>query len=109
MSRAPANLICSYVPPRSMGTVFHVSKKFTKESVLPIEKDVIVAEGIVIEALPDALFRVELQTKGEEKPTVLCHLSGKMRINRIRILQGDRVLLEMSPYDLAKGRITRRL
>lgn len=62
-------------------------------------------EGIVKEALPNTLFRVEL----EDGSVVLCHLSGKMRIHFIKILPGDRVRIEMTPYDLGKGRITYRV
>ncbi len=61
--------------------------------------------GIVKESLPNTLFRVEL----EDGSVVLCHLSGKMRMNFIKILPGDRVIVEMTPYDLNKGRIVRRL
>ncbi len=66
------------------------------------KKDVIEAEGTVVEALPNAMFRVEL----DSGHTVLAHISGKMRMNYIRILLGDRVTLELSPYDLTRGRIT---
>ena len=62
-------------------------------------------EGVVIESLPNTVFRVQLQA-GQ---TGLGHLSGKMRLNRIRVLPGDKVLLEVTPYDLSKGRIIRRL
>jgi translation initiation factor IF-1 len=68
------------------------------------KKDVIEAEGTVVEALPNAMFRVEL----DSGHTVLAHISGKMRMNYIRILLGDRVTLELSPYDLTRGRITYR-
>jgi len=61
-------------------------------------------EGTVIESLPNAMFRVEL----ENKHVVLAHVSGKMRMHFIRILPGDRVALELSPYDLGRGRITYR-
>jgi translation initiation factor IF-1 len=61
-------------------------------------------EGIVQEALPNAMFRVELQNKH----TILAHVSGKLRLNYIRIVPGDKVTVEMSPYDLTKGRITWR-
>ncbi|OGH37900.1 MAG: translation initiation factor IF-1 [Candidatus Levybacteria bacterium RIFCSPLOWO2_01_FULL_38_21] len=61
-------------------------------------------DGVVKEALPNTLFRVEL----ENGDVVLCHLSGKMRMNFIKILPGDRVKLEMTPYDKTKGRITYR-
>lgn len=61
-------------------------------------------EGVVAEALPNAMFRVEL-TNGHK---ILAHISGKMRKNYIRILPGDRVIVELSPYDLTKGRIIYR-
>ncbi|MFS4085265.1 translation initiation factor IF-1 [Aerococcus urinaeequi] len=61
-------------------------------------------EGTVTETLPNAMFKVQLENGYE----VLAHISGKMRVNYIRILPGDRVKVEMSPYDLAKGRITYR-
>jgi len=68
-------------------------------------KDVIELEGEVTEALPNALFRVRLET-GQ---MVLAHVSGKIRKNFIRILPGDRVKVELSPYDLTRGRITFRV
>lgn len=61
-------------------------------------------EGVVKESLPNTLFRVEL----ENGTLILCHLSGKMRMNFIKILPGDKVRVEMTPYDKAKGRITYR-
>ena len=64
-------------------------------------------EGLIVEALPNAMFRVEIPV-GETKKTVLAHVSGKMRQNYIRILPGDRVLVELSPYDLERGRIRYR-
>ncbi len=67
-------------------------------------KEVIELEGKVMELLPNAMFRVEL-SNGHK---VLAHVSGKIRMNFIRILAGDRVLVELSPYDLTKGRITYR-
>ena len=66
--------------------------------------DVIEMEGVVKEALPSAMFKVEL-TNGHQ---ILAHVSGKIRVHFIRILPGDRVTVEMSPYDLTKGRITYR-
>jgi translation initiation factor IF-1 len=72
---------------------------------LPEKKDVIEVEGRVVEALPNAMFRVEL----DNGYRVLAHISGKIRLNFIRILPGDRVRLELSPYDLTRGRIVRRL
>ncbi len=72
---------------------------------MPEKKDVIEVEGTVVEALPNAMFRVEL----DNGHRVLAHISGKIRLNFIRILPGDRVKLELSPYDLTRGRIVRRL
>jgi translation initiation factor IF-1 len=69
-----------------------------------VSKDTIRIEGVVKEILPNTMFRVEL-TNGHE---VLAHISGKMRLHSIRILPGDTVIMEMSPYDLDKGRITYR-
>jgi translation initiation factor IF-1 len=68
------------------------------------KKDVIEAEGTVIAALPNAMFRVRLDSGHE----VLAHISGKMRVYYIRILLGDRVVVELSPYDLTRGRIVYR-
>ncbi|HOI54047.1 MAG TPA: translation initiation factor IF-1 [Phycisphaerae bacterium] len=67
-------------------------------------KDAIRIEGVVREALPNAMFRVEL----ENGHKILAHVSGKMRMHFIRILPGDKVTIEMSPYDLTKGRIVYR-
>ena len=68
------------------------------------KQDVIELEGTVLEALPNAMFRVEL----ENGHKILAHISGKMRMHYIKILPGDKVSIEMSPYDLTKGRITYR-
>ncbi|GAA6513192.1 translation initiation factor IF-1 [Merdimmobilis hominis] len=68
------------------------------------KEDVIEIEGVVVEALPNAQFLVEL-TNGHR---LLAHISGKLRMNFIRILPGDKVTVEISPYDLTKGRITWR-
>ena len=68
------------------------------------KEDMIEVEGTVIEALPNAMFQVEL-ANGHK---VLAHISGKLRMNFIKILTGDKVTLEMSPYDLSRGRITWR-
>lgn len=67
-------------------------------------KEVIEAEGTVVEALPNAVFRVELNSGHR----VLAHISGKIRMHYIRILLGDRVRVELSPYDLTRGRIVYR-
>ena len=66
--------------------------------------DVIEIEGVVVEKLPNAMFKVEL----ENGHIVLAHISGKLRMNFLKILPGDKVTLEMSPYDLSKGRIVWR-
>lgn len=66
--------------------------------------DVIEVEGIVVDTLPNTMFKVELENGHE----ILAHVSGKIRMNYIRILPGDKVTVEMSPYDLTKGRITYR-
>ena len=68
------------------------------------KKDVIELEGTVTENLPNAMFKVELENGAE----ILAHVSGKIRMHYIKILPGDRVKVEMSPYDLTKGRITFR-
>ena len=67
-------------------------------------EDVIEVEGIVTEALPNTLFKVQLKNGHE----ILAHISGKLRMNYIKILPGDKVKIELSPYDLTKGRITWR-
>ena len=77
-----------------------------------MKSGVIEVDGEVTEALPNTMFRVliksgQIQNVNEDK-SVLCHLSGKMRIHYVRILPGDRVKIEMTPYDLAKGRISYR-
>ena len=87
---------CDYrvhAPKIPIGEVINLSKQ-----------DVIEVEGVVLESLPNAMFKVELQNKH----TILAHVSGKLRMNYIRIVPGDKVTVEMSPYDLTKGRITWR-
>ena len=68
------------------------------------KENAIEIEGVVVEPLPNAMFRVELDNGHK----VLAHISGKMRMNFIRILPGDKVMVELSPYDLSRGRITYR-
>ena len=77
------------------------SCKELKEAESMSKADVIEVEGTVLEKLPNAMFKVEL----ENKHVVLAHISGKLRMNFIRILPGDKVTIELSPYDLDKGRI----
>jgi translation initiation factor IF-1 len=74
-----------------------------QESRMPKE-EAIKVEGIVLETLPNAMFKVELENKHQ----VLAHISGKMRMHFIKILPGDKVTVELSPYDLTRGRITYR-
>ena len=88
--RAP--LVSSDPPPEVVGTIAKP------------KDDTILVEGTVVEPLPNAMFRVEL----ENGHKVLAHISGKMRMHYIRILPGDRVQVELTPYDLARGRITYR-
>lgn len=77
----------------------------SEEKVAALSKqDAIELEGKVIEPLPNAMFNVEL----ENGHTILCTISGKIRLNYIRILPGDKVVVEISPYDLQRGRITYR-
>ena len=68
------------------------------------KSDVIEIEGVVIEKLPNAMFQVELENGHQ----VLAHISGKLRMNYIRILPGDKVTIELAPYDLSKGRVSGR-
>lgn len=70
-----------------------------------MEKELIKIEGEIVEALPNTTFKVRLKNGHE----ILAHISGRMRVNYIRLLPGDKVLVEMSPYDLTKGRIKQRL
>jgi translation initiation factor IF-1 len=88
--RAP--LVASDPPPEVVGTIAKP------------KDDTILVEGTVVEPLPNAMFRVEL----ENGHKVLAHISGKMRMHYIRILPGDRVQVELTPYDLSRGRITYR-
>ena len=91
------------------------TEQIHKEATSLPKEDVIEIEGIVREALPNAIFKVEMLSEdkatGKLTPsghTLLAHISGKLRTNFIRILPGDKVTVEMSPYDLTKGRITWR-
>lgn len=72
---------------------------------MAVEKEVIKLTGVVVEALPNAQFRVEL----ENGHTIMAHISGKMRKHYIRLVPGDKVEVELTPYDLTKGRISFRL
>lgn len=69
------------------------------------QKNTIELEGVVIETLPSAVFRVQI----ESGAIILAHLAGKLRVNKIRVLPGDKVIVEMTPYDLSRGRVIRRL
>ena len=90
--------------PACLGTLGSIVP-LIEEAVLPKPKDdAIVLEGTILESLPNAMFRVEL----ENGHKVLAHISGKMRMHYIRILPGDKVQVELTPYDLTRGRITYR-
>jgi translation initiation factor IF-1 len=94
-------VVCTRPVPQPLGPVISAIRSTT----LPKSKeDAIVLEGTVTEPLPNAMFRVEL----ENGHKVLAHISGKMRMHYIRILPGDRVQVELTPYDLTRGRITYR-
>lgn len=81
-----------------------MDERFQGIEVRTTRKGFLELQGVVEELLPSAMFRVRLENSTE----LLCHLSGRMRMHRIRILPGDRVTIEMTPYDFTKGRITRR-
>ncbi len=89
--------------PRSEYLPACILEFFPRGKILPKEESIEV-EGVVVESLPNALFRVEL----ENGHKILAHISGKMRMHYIRILPGDKVTVDMSPYDLTRGRITYR-
>lgn len=82
-------------------------QKYSVQVIQMTKEQPITVDGIIKETLPGAMFRVEI-TIGENKHEVLAHVSGKMRMHFIKILPGDVVTLEMSPYDLSRGRITYR-
>jgi len=73
-----------------------------------MSKDVIELIGVVEETFPNAMFQVRVLSEQAKDHSLLCHLAGRMRVHRVRILPGDRVKLEMTPYDLQKGRIIYR-
>jgi translation initiation factor IF-1 len=73
-----------------------------------VSKDVIELIGLVVETFPNATFQVKILSPQAKDHVLLCHLAGRMRVNRVRILPGDKVRVEMTPYDLQKGRITYR-
>jgi translation initiation factor IF-1 len=76
--------------------------------LLSVSKDVIELIGIVVEAYPNATFKVRVTSDQAKDHELLCHLAGRMRVHRVRILPGDKVRIEMTPYDLQKGRIVYR-
>jgi translation initiation factor IF-1 len=83
-------------------------RKGKAERVRKVKDDVIEVEGVVIESLPNAMFRCTINEAPESQAPVLATISGKIRKNYVKILVGDRVLIELSPYDLTRGRITFR-
>ncbi|GJD11607.1 Translation initiation factor IF-1 [Galdieria sulphuraria] len=95
-------ILCTKV---TLSTRPTLSKSFFLWMAAKVKKDMLEAEGKVIDTLPNAVFRVEL----ENGSVILAHIAGKLRKNLIRILEGDRVKVEISPYDITKGRIIVRL
>jgi translation initiation factor IF-1 len=94
-----------WFPPGSFRLVSGRVRSFVERSPASLpKKDAIEVEGTVVEPLPNAMFRVKL----ENDHVVLAHISGKMRMHYIRILPGDRVVVELSPYDLTRGRVVYR-
>jgi translation initiation factor IF-1 len=92
-------------PPDVCRVVVAVSRRAAKARKAPMPKEELLEfPGFVVELLPNATFRVKLENDHE----IIAHTAGKMRKNRIRVLAGDKVLVEMTPYDLSKGRITYR-
>jgi translation initiation factor IF-1 len=83
-------------------------RKNKTERVRKVKDDVIEVEGVVLESLPNAMFRCTINDAPETQEPVLATISGKIRKNFVKILVGDRVLIELSPYDLTRGRITFR-
>lgn len=75
---------------------------------LSVSKDVIELLGVVEESYPNTTFKVRVTSEQAKDHVLLCHLAGRMRVHRVRILPGDRVKIEMTPYDLQKGRIVYR-
>jgi translation initiation factor IF-1 len=102
MGRRSAHGSLGHCEPSTKRLISRVSRSHTSEDYLA--KEAIEIEGTVTEVLPNATFRVELENGHE----VLAYLSGKMRQNYIRVLEGDRVKVELSPYDLTRGRVTYR-
>jgi translation initiation factor IF-1 len=90
-----------FYPPKRGGPRFQDGAEAPRK----VRDDAIEAEGVVLESLPNVMFKVKLDNDHE----VLGHISGRMRKNYIRIMPGDRVRIELSAYDLSRGRITRRL
>ena len=91
-----------------MATVSHESGPNRSQT----NKETIELEGRVVEALPSAVFRVKIEIpagKPDNGQEILAHIAGRLRVNHIRILPGDRVRIELTPYDLTRGRIIRRL
>jgi translation initiation factor IF-1 len=89
---------------RLRGRTRSTARLRVNHGVLMAKEDLIEFSGTVTEVLPNAMFRVKLENEHE----ILAHTSGRMRKNRIRVLAGDKVTVEMTPYDLSKGRITYR-
>lgn len=89
------------------GSALYAESVGQAPEIYSLKAETIEVEGVVVAALPNAMFRVAIEA-GEEKHTILAHISGKMRKYYIRILPGDTVTVEISPYDTSRGRITYR-
>ncbi len=90
----------------SVGRICRLSRAI--DPALPVSKDVIELAGVVEESYPNATFRIRVTSEQAKDHQLLCTLAGRMRMHRVRILPGDRVKVEMTPYDLEKGRIVYR-
>lgn len=86
----------------------NADKNKSKERVRKVKDDVIEVEAVVLESLPNAMFRCSINDAPETQEPILATISGKIRKNFVKILVGDKVLIELSPYDLTRGRITFR-
>ena len=94
--------------PDSLGAGLRPAGSILPPSLRPVSKDVIELIGVVEECYPNTTFRVRVASEEAKNHELLCHLAGRMRVHKVRILPGDRVRLEMTPYDLQKGRIVYR-
>lgn len=102
--QSPSDVLYGKKEAREQGN----ERKNKTERVKKVKDDVIEVEGVVLESLPNAMFRCAINDAPETQDPVLATISGKIRKNFVKILVGDKVLIELSPYDLTRGRITFR-